>query len=276
MPLYNVQKEALLAIAKNRHPGSHIAGGTAINLNGVRYSKDIDIFHDLSSDKDRIVKLSDTVEKDISSLESEGFNLDWQIRGPEFYRAVITKDNDSTVLEWVIDSDFRFFDTIPDETFGYRLHMFDLATNKVLAAASRKEPRDVLDILHINDKYYPLEAIVWAAPAKDPGYTPESLIEDLRRNCRYQQADYDMVSSDQVVDARSVSLALKVLFHKTEEFVASMPNGYEAMAFLEDGSPVKPIVDRLQSYDKISAERHAHWPSSSEIDSEMIGSDRKL
>jgi hypothetical protein len=31
--------------------------------------------------------------------------------------------------------------------FGYRLHIFDLATNKALAAAGRREPRDVLDLL---------------------------------------------------------------------------------------------------------------------------------
>jgi hypothetical protein len=46
-------------------------------------------------------------------------------------------------LEWVADSDFRFFPTIRDETFGYIPHPVDLATNKVAAAYGRREPRDI-------------------------------------------------------------------------------------------------------------------------------------
>jgi hypothetical protein len=34
----------------------------------------------------------------------------------------------------VADSDYRFFPTMADETFGYVLHPVDLAINKVMAA----------------------------------------------------------------------------------------------------------------------------------------------
>ena len=38
----------------------------------------------------------------------------------------------STRLEWVLDSDFRFFPTQRDDIFGYVLHPVDLATNKAI------------------------------------------------------------------------------------------------------------------------------------------------
>src|ERR1700723_1847075 len=54
------------------------------------------------------------------------------------------------------DADFRFFPAIADALFGYRLHVADLATNKALAAAGRREPRDVLDLIYIDERHLPL------------------------------------------------------------------------------------------------------------------------
>lgn len=142
MPLLKIQQEALTVIASNRHPGSHVAGGIAINQEGLRYSHDIDIFHDLAADQDRVTKLLCSADKDVASLEKAGFEVKWALQRPEFYRAIITKDDESTILEWSIDSDYRFFDAVKDDIFGYRLSIFDLAINKIIAAASRKEPRD--------------------------------------------------------------------------------------------------------------------------------------
>jgi hypothetical protein len=43
---------------------------------------------------------------------------------------VVELSGEATELEWVVDSDFRFFPTMRDDTFGYVLHPVDLATNK--------------------------------------------------------------------------------------------------------------------------------------------------
>nr|WP_294521005.1 hypothetical protein [uncultured Rhodopila sp.] len=72
------------------------------------------------------------------------------------------------------DSDDRFFPTLEDPLFGYRLHVADIATNKALAAAGRREPRDVLDLLYIHDRHLPLGAVIWAAVAKAPAIRPEA------------------------------------------------------------------------------------------------------
>ncbi len=275
MPLRRIQQEAMATIAANRHPGSHIAGGTVINMDSARYSDDIDIFNDLFSEDDRVNMLRNTVEIDAKSLIAAGFEIRWATRHPEKYQAIVTKDGESTLLDWVIDSDYRFFESIPDDLFGFKLHMFDLATNKLLAAASRKEPRDVLDLLHLHKNHFPLGAAIWAAPAKDPGYTPESLIEQLGRNAVYRQDDFDRIMSDATIDAREVAIAFRMILAQAAEFVGSMPAGYDELAFLKDGQIIQPDPARLSEYESLQARRQAHWPSSPEIGSEMIAADLK-
>jgi hypothetical protein len=34
---------------------------------------------------------------------------------------------------------------VRDDVFGYMLHPVDLAANKIMAAAGRREPRDIVD-----------------------------------------------------------------------------------------------------------------------------------
>jgi hypothetical protein len=46
VPLTSLQSQALLVLAAQRSPDSYIAGGVAINRNGPRFSRDIDIFQD--------------------------------------------------------------------------------------------------------------------------------------------------------------------------------------------------------------------------------------
>lgn len=80
-------------------------------------------------------------EEDAAFLEEHGYVLQWLRRDPLIYTVLAERAGETTKLEWVVDSDFRFFPTIPDETFGYVLHPADLATNKVAAAYGRREPR---------------------------------------------------------------------------------------------------------------------------------------
>ncbi|MCJ8057171.1 hypothetical protein GB928_027745 [Shinella curvata] len=270
MALLNIQRQALLAISENRNPANHIGGGTAINAGASRLSNDIDIFHDLVGHEDRVKILAESVDVDVGLLERAGFELHWDARKPEFYRAVIRKENESTVLEWVVDSAFRFFPAVQDETFGYKLDMFDLATNKALCAASRREPRDIVDLLYIDAHHVPLAAVIWAAPAKDAGYTPESLIADIRRGGTYRQDDYDRLLGMEGLDAGDISRSLRAALERAESFVASVPRGYDGVAFLENGRPVLPDVTRLDVYETLEAELQAPWPTSSEIASEMI------
>jgi hypothetical protein len=115
-----------------------------------------------------------------------------------------------------------------------------------------------------------LGAVVWAAVAKDPGFTPEGLIAEIRRNGRYQQADFDRLRTDAPVDAAAVSRALRAALDDADAFVRAMPAGKEGLLFVQDGRAMQPDPGRLDSYLPHAGRRRGHWPSSAEITSAML------
>jgi hypothetical protein len=263
VPLSELQRAILLLLASHRSPESYVAGATALNQDGPRFSADIDIFHD------REEAVAQAAMSDTQLLTQNGFATEWLRREPGIHAATVRQHDETTRLEWVRDSDFRFFPALKDDLFGYRLHVADLATNKALAAAGRREPRDVLDLLYIHDRRLPLGAVIWAAVAKDPGYSPESLITEIRRNARYLADDYADLNMVEPVDAAAVSRRLRELLREADAFVRAMPVGKEGLLFLKDGAPVQPDPKTLTAYTEHAGRRGGYWPSSSEITSAM-------
>lgn len=210
MPLSSIQSEILRLLSTHRNPESYVAGSVPLNREGRRYSDDIDIFHD------REESVAAAAEADAALLAKEGFVVRWLRREPGIYGAIVARGGEQMKLEWVRDSDFRFFPTVPDDMFGSVLHVVDIATNKALAAAGRREPRDVLDLLTVHDQHLPLGAVIWAAVAKDPGYSPESLIGEIRRNARYLQDDYSDLALTEPVDARAVAQRIRAALDEAE------------------------------------------------------------
>jgi hypothetical protein len=92
---------------------------------------------------------------DAQALAAAGYNVTWLRQLPLVYTAEVTQGDAGTRLEWVVDSGYRFFPTVPDETFGYVLHPVDLAVNKVMAAAGRRELRDIVDLVTIHETILP-------------------------------------------------------------------------------------------------------------------------
>src|ERR1017187_8214844 len=133
VPLSKIQTDILRLLASHRDPESYVAGSTPLNRDAPRYSGDIDVFHD------REERVAQAAQQEATLLQEHGFTLQWLRREPAIYALLIERSGETTKLEWVADSDFRFFPTIPDETFGYILHPIDLATNKVAAAYGRRE-----------------------------------------------------------------------------------------------------------------------------------------
>lgn len=104
--------------------------------------------------------------------------------GPSTFRkARVELDGKSVEIDWAADSAFRFFPIEPDPVLGWRLHLFDMATNKALALSARSETRDYVDIVELH-RTFPLPAIIWAACGKDPGFSPLSLLKMMRRFAR--------------------------------------------------------------------------------------------
>ncbi len=271
MPLSKLQSEILRLLAAHRDPESYVGGSAPLSRNAPRYSDDIDVFHD------REERVTQAVQQDTAILQEHGFSLHWLRREFTFYSVLIrrnvssnAKSDETTKLEWVVDSDFRFFPAVKDELFGYMLHPIDLATNKVMAAAGRREPRDVVDLVMIHEQVLPLGAVVWAAVGKSLGFTPEGLINEIRRLARYTEADFRRVASDPPVDPTTTMTHLRHALNEAEDFVMHMPTEKIGLLFLKDGKVVQPDPDQLDDYTTHAGQRRGHWPTSTEISVAMF------
>lgn len=264
MPISKLQSEILRLIAAKRDPESFVAGGVPINRAGPRYSADIDVFHD------RQERVAQAALADAAILTAAGYDVAWLRQQPATYAASIRLGSDETKLEWVADSDYRFFPVVKDDQFGYVLHIVDLAVNKVMAAASRREPRDIVDVLTVHERVLPLGALVWAAVETAPGFTPEGLIAEIRRNARYPAEELRQLASDQPIDPAAVMARLRAAMGEADAFVAAMPSDKAGLLFLRAGQPVQPDPNMLDAYTTHSACRRGHWPSSPEITAAML------
>lgn len=204
MPLTDFQREVLRTIATNRSVESHVAGGLVLNAaaSSPRTSDDIDLFHDA---EEAVVAASDA---DVATLTGAGYSVRRQLWEPAFRRAWIERDGAGVKIEWARDSAWRFFPIEPDPELFWRLHPFDALTNKALAMGSRAETRDLVDLVH-NRGTTPLCAIVWAACAKDAGFTPLLLLDQMRRNARVDLAALrEMGATEAPADLKREWLAL--------------------------------------------------------------------
>src|SRR5438874_8723551 len=196
MPLTALQKEVLAILAGNRSEESHFAGGVVLNAgdDSARFSHDFDIFHELAEEVTRCSN------RDLESLRRAGFQVETPSRYGEweqeatFRKAKVHRGADVVEIDWAADSAFRFFPIERDPQLGWRLHLFDIATNKALALSARTETRDYVDIVELH-KIYPLVAICWAACGKDPGFTPLSLLKMMKRFSKISPTELDKIKA---------------------------------------------------------------------------------
>lgn len=166
--------------------GTYVAGGLALNhvLGLGRLSRDIDVFND-SGDAFRAA-----YEADTRALRAAGYDVRLLRVAEGFAEAVVTRNGEATDVQWARDSAFRFFRLARDPLLGTTMHPFDLATNKLLALAGRREPRDWVDAVRCTERVQSLGLLAWAACGKDPGYSPPSLVEAVART-RHAQDEID-------------------------------------------------------------------------------------
>ena len=207
MPLTALQKDVLAVLAGNRSEESHFAGGIVLNAadDSARFSHDFDIFHELAEEVTR------ASNRDVESLRRTGFQVETPSRCGEwekeatFRKARIRRAGESVEIDWAADSAFRFFPIERDPLLGWRLHLFDIATNKALALSARTETRDYVDIVELH-RSYPLPAICWAACGKDPGFSPLSLLKMMRRFAKISPTELDKIKA-RALDPKLLKLA---------------------------------------------------------------------
>lgn len=186
MPLTAFQGEVLATLAASPNDDRYLAGGAALHFapNSTRFSDDLDFFHDSEA------RVASAFAADRARLQHSGFQVEVEAALPGFVRALVRRGDHATRVDWAQDSSWRFMPLVRDALGGLLLHRVDLAINKVLALAGRDEPRDFVDIMFAHQRMLPLAGLNWAAVGKDPGFTPLSLLELLKRRGRYRPEDF--------------------------------------------------------------------------------------
>jgi hypothetical protein len=266
MPLTRLQTHALRVLAAQRSPDSYVAGGVALNRAGPRFSGDIDIFQD---SEERLVTAA---EADAAALAEAGLKLSWRKVQTGKRQAQIEGLGETMQLEWVADSDFRFFPAQPDELFGYVLHPVDLATNKASAAADRREPRDILDLVTIHESILPLGAVICAAVGRFPGLSPEEMLAEITRHSRFTAEEFRVLATERPLDVSDVHRRTRNMIEDAERFISTIASDDVGFIFLAGAKPVQPGRDEFGKYQRRSGARRGVWPSSPGITSAMLDS----
>jgi hypothetical protein len=173
-------------------------------------------------------------------------------------------------LEWVTDAAFRFFPTQPDELFGYVLHPVDLATNKASAAADRRVPRDIVDLMTIHENILPLGAVVCAAVGKFPGVTPEEMLAEITRHSRFTAEEFEALATDAPIDVPALHRRIRSMIEDAEGFIAKLPSEAVGVIFMDGDKPVQPDTDALDKYQRNPGAPRGYWPSSPDIARAML------
>lgn len=235
-----------------------------MNREGPRFSGDIDIFQDTEQ------RLEVAAEADAKALTEAGLKLAWKKIQTGKREAELEGLSDRMRLEWVQDSAFRFFPAQRDELFGYVLHPVDLATNKASAAADRREPRDIVDLVTIHESILPLGAVISAAVGRFPGQSPEEMLSDITRHSRFTAEEFRVLATDRPIDVSDLHRRIRRMIEDAEQFINRIPSDAVGVVFLDGDKPVQPNLEALAKYQRRAGALGGVWPSSPEISDAML------
>ena len=161
-----VQRWAISAISE-LHDATHfyLTGGTALAeyYLGHRKSFDLDLF---TSESGLILPFSRVAE---DHLKKQGLVVGVTRRFASFVELVVSEKEESTRVQFALDSPFRLDDPIASE-LGLRINDYkDLTADKLQAFFGRTEARDAIDLFFIlhTENLWELSAL---AKEKDPGF----------------------------------------------------------------------------------------------------------
>lgn len=267
-----LQVEILRSLLPNRNRDSVVAGGSVLHRHAFRLSDDHDFFHPDGRDMRPIA------EKDIELLRANDFEVEITSRDEGMVEAIVyAQGRHPTKLQWVLSGLWNFYGAVPDDLFGWRLHMVDIAINKVLAAASRHEPRDYVDLALIHAHILPLWHAIWAAPGKDPSFNPGSLIDRMSRNNHFSQKQLEAaVDSLAELDATELVFKVRQALDEAETIIRRLPPKLAGNLFVDgSGNPLENVDGILngladQTVRPIGAVENGARPSSPDIDRAII------
>ena len=271
MPLDTLQVRILNDLSEQRNKGSAIAGGSVLHQHGYRISDDQDVFHIDGSDVQKIA------EADIQLLTSKGYDVETNFSNAGIVEAIVyLEDYSPTKIQWVQSGLINFFEAVPDKTFGHRLHLADIAVNKVIAAASRKESRDFVDLDFIHKHVLPLWLAAWAAPGKDASLNPAAILEKLSRSNHYSQEQIDANYSLKDIDAIGLMNDINSAIDEARTNIQKIPAEWAGCLFVNSNGEIITDVDMIETLFRshelytIQPKSGGGWPSGPDIDRVII------
>lgn len=228
MPLTPFQAKVLAFLAPQRSDVSYLAGGAALHIGaeGERFSEDLDFFHNAAD------AANQTFVADSTALRNAGYEVEVIAEHRGFVSAVVRREKESTVLDWAHESSWRFLQLVPIEGGGVMLHPIDLAINKLVALANRREPRDVVDVIFADTHILPFPALVWAVVEKNPGLNPASYLEQFRRRTLTPE-DAAYLRFTGAYSVEDAALHFRRMIAKADAFIAANTHR-EPGALLQD------------------------------------------
>ena len=269
MPIDDFQKRVIATLVPLRSPDSTFAGGIVLQRHGFRLSDDQDLFHGNEAD---IVGIA---TRDIDALQAAGFEVEVVKKFEGLFEVEVFADGQATRIQWVQSGNRNFFGPVPDHTFGWRLHMADLAVNKALAAGGRREVRDYVDLVLIHRHIMPLWHVCWACPGKDEAWSPASLIEKIAATSAFRQADFDAgILSTRPLVAADAMRTIRDAIEEARDIFKRLPPEHAGKLFVDENGGIVSDVDSILAgkVRLLETEIGGSWPSSREIDHALIES----
>lgn len=112
---------------------------------------------------------------------------------------------------------------------------------QVLALVGRQTIRDYLDCLYLHEKHLHIGALAWAGAGKDPGLTPDLIIDWAARGNRFRPEDLGEVRLSKPIDLKAAkNVWLEALF-ESRALIEKLPMGELGCLYLNAaGQPVCP------------------------------------
>ncbi|ABA81599.1 hypothetical protein GQF56_21370 [Rhodobacter sphaeroides] len=242
--LTDLQARVARIMASNRSAESYFAGGAVLNQHTSRQSDDL-------TDTDEMIP--DIVQRDVRSLEDAGYEvtIDLEIYGCT--DATVRGGGAATQIQWMSETRMRFFPLQPDPAWGLRLHRADLAVNKVTAASTRRQARDILDLALIGENYCPLGPLFLGAALKLGVLSPLALLNNARQRA-VSASNEELESLRGVPEGWTAGIIKMIVLEKldrAETFLREVPDSYlDGLPVGKDGIPlereafeVRPLQD---------------------------------
>ena len=270
MPLDEFQQAVVRVLARQRSPDSVLAGGSVLQRHGFRVSADQDIFHGTAD------AVRQSAQMDLNALIRAGYTVEVTKKFEGLIEATVAQaDLGRTVVQWVQAGAYSFFAPVEDPEFGWRFHFADLSVNKALAAADRRQLRDIVDLYLIDSYILPLWHILWAAPGKDATWSPESILERISMNKGMTQTEFDaeVLCVSDAISAKVVGTALLGALDCARDTFETLPPA-SVGSLLVDRTTGEPIRDPANASAAhvvwLSPKPGGVWPSKPDIDAPVV------